>query len=162
MIIKVEDNDKSKEVEVTIKGSKDDELVREIYKSLLYFESTIIGKFNDRLYNLSLNDIFYFESIENKTFAYSVNEVYEISEKLYMLETQLEKTPFIRISKSIILNSKKIKSFKNTINGRMEATLKNNEKVKISRMYVTNLKEKLGGTKRWNHTSIIISKHFLF
>jgi DNA-binding LytR/AlgR family response regulator len=95
-----------------------------------------------------LNDIFYFESIENKTFAYSVNEVYEISEKLYMLETQLEKTPFIRISKSIILNSKKIKSFKNTINGRMEATLKNNEKVKISRMYVTNLKEKLGGTKR--------------
>ncbi len=148
MIIKVEDNDKSKEVEVTIKGSKDDELVREIYKSLLYFESTIIGKFNDRLYNLSLNDIFYFESIENKTFAYSVNEVYEISEKLYMLETQLEKTPFIRISKSIILNSKKIKSFKNTINGRMEATLKNNEKVKISRMYVTNLKEKLGGTKR--------------
>ena len=142
MKIKVEDN---KEIEVLIKGPKDDETVKEIYKSLLYFETTVIGKLDERKVALTLSNIYYFESVDNKTFAYEKDKVFEVNQRLYQLEESLRMTPFIRINKNTIVNTRKIKSFKSTINGRMEATLKNGEKMKITRNYVSELKRKLGG-----------------
>jgi DNA-binding LytR/AlgR family response regulator len=147
MKIRVEENDNFDEVEVIIKGSKKSELVKEIYKSLLYFESSIIGKINNRNFSLPLNQIYYFDTIDNKTFAYDKDKVYEINHRLYQLEDELKSTPYIRVNKNTIINIKKLKSFKSTINGRMEATLINGEKIKITRNYVPMLKEKLGGNK---------------
>jgi DNA-binding LytR/AlgR family response regulator len=145
MKIRVEENEQLDEIEVIIRGQIDDEDVKEIYKSLLYFESVILGKINDKTFSLSLNQIYYFESVDNKTFAYDKNRVYDVSLKLYQLESELSNTPFIRVNKSMIVNTRRLKSFKSTINGRMEATLINGEKIKISRSYVPLLKEKLGG-----------------
>ncbi len=147
MKIRVEENDNFDEVEVIIKGSRKSELVKEIYKSLIYFESSIIGKINDRNFSLPLNQIYYFDSVDNKTFAYDKDKVYEINHRLYQLEDELKSTPYIRVNKNTIINIKKLKSFKSTINGRMEATLINGEKIKITRNYVPMLKEKLGGNK---------------
>ncbi len=147
MKIRVEENDNFDEVEVIIKGSKKSELVKEIYKSLIYFESSIIGKINDRNFSLPLNQIYYFDSVDNKTFAYDKDKVYEINHRLYQLEDELKSTPYIRVNKNTIINTKKLKSFKSTINGRMEATLINGEQIKITRNYVPMLKEKLGGNK---------------
>lgn len=147
MKIRVEENNNFDEVEVIIKGSKKSELVKEIYKSLLYFESSIIGKINNRNFSLPLNQIYYFDSVDNKTFAYDKDKVYEINHRLYQLEDELKSTPYIRVNKNTIINIKKLKSFKSTINGRMEATLINGEKIKITRNYVPMLKEKLGGNK---------------
>ena len=55
---------------------------------------------------------------------------------------------FIRINKYNILNANKIKSFKSGLNGRMEAYLKNGEKVEISRNYSPALKLLLRGNLR--------------
>ena len=145
MKIRVEENEQLDEIEVIIKGNKDNEDVKEIYKSLLYFESIILGKINDKTFSLPLSQIYYFDSVDNKTFAYDKSKVYEVSLKLYQLETELSNTPFIRVNKSLIVNTRKLKSFKSTINGKMEATLINGEMIKISRSYVPLLKEKLGG-----------------
>ncbi|MDD4069680.1 MAG: LytTR family DNA-binding domain-containing protein [Candidatus Izemoplasmatales bacterium] len=145
MKIIVEDNKFTDDIEVVIKGPKSDDTVKEIYKSLLYFQSTIIGKSSERNYNLSLNNIYYFESVDNKTFAYDKDKVFEVNQRLYQLELSLKHTPFLRVNKNTIINTRKIMSFKHTINGRMEATLKNGEKMKISRNYVADLKSKLGG-----------------
>jgi hypothetical protein len=43
-----------------IKGPKDDETVKEIYQSLLYFETTVIGKLDERKATLTLSNIYYF------------------------------------------------------------------------------------------------------
>lgn len=145
MKIRVEENEQLDEIEVIIKGSKDDEDVKEIYKSLLYFESVVLGKINDKTFSLPLSQIYYFDSVDNKTFAYDKARVYDVNLKLYQLELKLADTPFIRVNKSMIVNTRKLKSFKATINGRMEATLINGEMIKISRSYVPLLKEKLGG-----------------
>ncbi|HQN74762.1 MAG TPA: LytTR family DNA-binding domain-containing protein [Bacillota bacterium] len=147
MKIRVEEIEQTDEIEVIIKGSKDNEDVKEIYRSLLYFESVILGKTNDKTVSLPLSQIYYFDSVDNKTFAYDKNTVYDVNLKLYQLEEKLVNTPFIRVNKSMIVNTRKLKTFKSTINGRMEATLINGEKVKISRSYVPLLKEKLGGKR---------------
>lgn len=87
---------------------------------------------------------FYFEATDNKVFAYGQKNVYEVKEKLYQLEEQLVSFPFMRASKSMILNLDKIRHLSPAFGGRFEALLENEEKVIISRQYVPVLKERLG------------------
>lgn len=93
---------------------------------------------------LAAADIYYFETIDNKVFAYGRKNVYEVKEKLYQLEELLGTVPFMRTSKSMIINLDKIKHLSPAFGGRFEALLENQEKVIISRQYVPILKERLG------------------
>lgn len=145
MKIRVHEDPKIEELEVVINCKQKNELVLEIEKSLTYFDKVITGKIDGRNFTLNPAKIYYFESIDNKVFAYSKDQVYDTQYKLYQLEEIFENTPLIRINKNTILNTKKIKSFRSSINGRMEAVLLNNEIVVISRTYVPILKTLLGG-----------------
>ena len=89
-------------------------------------------------------EIYYFETVDQKVFAYGMNEVYEIRSRIYELEEMLAGDDFFRASKSVLLNLNVIKSLSPAFNGRFEAVLKNGEHVIISRQYVSLLKEKLG------------------
>lgn len=99
---------------------------------------------NGELYLIDPEEVFYFESVDQKVFAYCEREVYEIKKKLYELEEELPEEIFIRAAKSSILNLDKIKSLSPAFGGRFEALLKNGEKTVISRQYVGVLKKKLG------------------
>ena len=102
---------------------------------------------NDKLtvyQNGTIHRIYYFESVDQKVFAYCEKEVYEVKSKLYELEEELNAASFMRAAKSTILNLDKIKSLSPAFGGRFEALLKNGEKVIISRQYVALLKERLG------------------
>lgn len=147
MKIRVEENQKTEETEVIIVCKKKDDEVREILKTISYLDKTIVGKLEDRMFSLTPNKILYFDSVDNKTFAYTNEQVYDVNLKLYQLEDMLKDAPFLRVNKNTIVNVKKIKSFKSTINGRMEATLVSGDKLKISRMYVPGLKKMIGGSK---------------
>ena len=89
-------------------------------------------------------EIYYFETVDQKVFVYCKNEVYEIRSRIYELEEMLAGKDFFRASKSVLLNLNVIKSLSPAFNGRFEAVLKNGEHVIISRQYVSLLKEKLG------------------
>lgn len=145
MKIRVNENPKIKEHEVVINCKQVDQLVEDIKKSLEYLNNVITGKIDGRNYTLTPNEIYYFESVDNKVFAYSKDKVYDINLKLYELEEIYKNTPLIRINKNTVLNTRKIKSFKSSLNGRMEAILKNKEMVIISRKYVPILRAVLGG-----------------
>lgn len=93
---------------------------------------------------LDYKDIFYFESVDDKVFAYCESDVWELKMKLYELEERLVIKGFIRISKSMILNLSKAKRFNPYVGGRFEAILSNGEKALISRQYVADLKKRLG------------------
>ena len=99
---------------------------------------------NGTIHLLAPDEVYYFEYVDQKVFAYGKTKVYEIKSKLYELEEQLSETDFIRVSKSSILNLNKIGSLAPSLGGRFEAKLKNGEKVVISRQYVNTLKEVLG------------------
>jgi DNA-binding LytR/AlgR family response regulator len=133
----------SKEVEITIRcGLIDPDLERLIAQIRLYCFS-LTGKKDGSSYLIKLEDIFYFESTDEKTFIYCSKEVYESDLRLYELEQQLASTNFVRISKSCILNIMKLESVKALLNGKMEANLINDEKVIITRHYLQSVKEKL-------------------
>lgn len=134
------------DIEVIIKGSKKDKTVKSIYQTLLYYDTSIIAKKAQNNYTIELKNILYFDTVDNKTFAYTEDDIYDVQQRLYQLEDRLENTPFLRVNKHTILNVKKIKTFHSTINGRMEAKLLNEERIKISRRYVPDLKDKLGGS----------------
>ncbi|MBQ7955769.1 MAG: LytTR family transcriptional regulator DNA-binding domain-containing protein [Lachnospiraceae bacterium] len=124
-------------------ASLDDKLMNLIY-SLKSDQDKLTGYIEDRIVKLSPKDIYYFESVDNKVFAYTAKGTYEVHKKLYEIEEEYTHTDYLRISKSIIVNVAKIAYIKPIFNGRFEAQLKNEEKIIISRQYVLDLKKKLG------------------
>lgn len=95
-------------------------------------------------FQVALEEIYYFEAVDNRVFLYLEKEVYETKRRLYELEEFFQDTDFFRASKSCIVNLAKVKSLSPAFNGQFEALMKNGERVMISRQYVPVLKEKLG------------------
>ena len=90
-----------------------------------------------------LDRVYYFESVDKRTFVYTKDKCYETKYRLYELEEMIP-YDFFRCSKAMIINIKKIASVKAEFNARMRAVLLNGEEVVISRNYVKDLKGKLG------------------
>jgi DNA-binding LytR/AlgR family response regulator len=88
--------------------------------------------------------VYYFEAVDGRVFLYAEKEVYETSLRLYEIEARFEETDFFRASKSVVANLAKIASVQAVFNGRFEASMKNGERIVISRQYVPVLKKKLG------------------
>ena len=136
----IEQSSDNNEVEINIKcGQIIDEKLQKLIDQIRLYSFSIVCKKGKEIYQISLKDAYYIESVEEKTFVY-----YESNLKLYELEEQLKNTSYIRVSKSIILNIEKLQSVKPLINGKLEANLKNNEKILINRHYVPEFKKKFG------------------
>lgn len=114
---------------------------------LLAFQNAnteLTGYTDDKIVRLNYQEVYYFEANENRVFAYYHSEVYEVRYKLYELEEMFIPLDFVRCSKSMIVNMEKIEYLSPLFSGKMEAHLKNGEKIVISRQYVRGLKNKLG------------------
>lgn len=122
---------------------KVDSNVKEIVHFIKSRQGSIDVKDGEMKYNIPIVDIFYVESVDDRTFIYLENDCYETAHKLYELEEILNERRFIRISKSVIVNLLKIDCVKPALNGRYMCRLKNNENVIISRKYVPEFKERL-------------------
>ena len=91
---------------------------------------------------IDIASFYYIESVDKRTFVYTKEECFECRQRLYELEESLG-AYFLRISKAMIVNLKKIRGVKSDLSGRMEATLLNGEKIVISRSYVKEIKRRL-------------------
>lgn len=112
--------------------------------SFIENEKRIIGYKRGTAYLLNINDIYYFEIVDQKAFLYCKKEIYESKMKLYEFEKETEGTSFFRASKSFIINADKIDSIKPSLSGRFEVMLTNKEKLIVSRQYVRVLKQMIG------------------
>ena len=119
--------------------------VREIVAFVKSRQGQLTGTADDRMYEIAVSDIFYIESVDNKTFIYCKNREYETKQKLYELEEILREKHFLRVSKSVLLNLMKVSSIKPALNSRFTAVLFSGEQVIISRKYVPELKKALKG-----------------
>ena len=129
-------------VEITIKCPKIDNRLAHLIEQIKQYEITLTGRKNDSIYSLAANDLYYIESVDNKSFLYDQKEVYESDIKLYEFEHLVDGTKFIRISKNLIVNTSYIESVRALFNGKFEATLTNGEKVIVNRHYVKAFKMK--------------------
>lgn len=119
------------------------ELMR-VLNTLKAQNDMLVAYINSEVYRIDIADIFYIEAVDNKTFLYCENQIYESKHKLYELEEVLGMSDFLRVSKSVIVNLNEIKSLLPALSGRLDAVLRNGEKISISRQYVSELKKNLG------------------
>ena len=143
MKILIEEPADGEEEQIIIKCREmTDELLHVL--DMLKAHDALIAYDGSDIHRVPPKDVFYVEVVENKTFLYCEEKVLESKQKLYELESSLAGLDFLRVSKSVLLNLRKIKSLSPALSGRFEAVLANGEKVIISRQYVSDLKKKLG------------------
>jgi DNA-binding LytR/AlgR family response regulator len=143
MKVRVESIRNKEEEHVLIRCCKVNDEVLEIVNFVKSKDDLLTGYESSQMFQISLRDIYYFESVDNKVYAYLKNKVYEMKNKLYELEELYEKRQFFRCSKSVLVNLLKIECVKPALNGRFTAKLLNGEQIIISRQYVPILKKLL-------------------
>ena len=120
--------------------------IKDIY-SYVQVKGTELSGVTEELYTkrFRLEDVCYFEALDEKVFAYTKKDVYEIKMRLYEVEQAYEKYHFIRCSKAVVLNLMLLESISPALSGRFFAHMKNGEKIMISRQYAPKLKQVIMG-----------------
>lgn len=143
MIIRVEQDLTKEEIEVLIKHSNMNREVERIVSLIQLADKRIKCDVNGNEKLVNVTDIYYIESVDKKTFVYCEKLVYRTELRLYQLLEMLSKSGFVQVSKCCILNLSMIDSIKSLMNSRMEALLKNGERLFISRKYLAKVKHEL-------------------
>ncbi|WMJ90644.1 LytTR family DNA-binding domain-containing protein [Anaerocolumna sp. MB42-C2] len=132
-----------KENEIIINCTVMDDRLKKLINIIRQHYFSLQGIKGTGSYTIPLEDIIFIDSVDGKTFLYCSKEVYEYKDTLSSLEQMLLYTSFVRISKNCMMNLNELKSVRSYLNHRMEATMKNGEKLIVSRNYIDNLKKKL-------------------
>ena len=132
------------ETEVSVVCPKMTAEVEEIVANIGLIGQTIAGKREGATFFIPASDIFYFESVDGNTFFYTEGETYEATARLYKIEESLQNLKFARVSKTVIANLRKMRCIMPAQNSLLVATLINDEKIVVSRQYVSEIKKKLG------------------
>lgn len=144
MKITIEEIGKEQEEEMILRCHELNTDMLHLLQSLKATKNGLVGIKGEEIHRLSMDDIFYFEVVDNRAFFYCRENVYESKLKLYEFEKLCKDSSFFRASKSMILNTDKIDFVAPSFSGRFEATLQNGEKVTVSRQYVSILKKQMG------------------
>lgn len=91
---------------------------------------------------LDFEDIYMIRVEEKQTKVYTKSRDYVIKKPLYQIEESLD-TDFVRISKSVIVNLRKVERVSPSLKGMMFIELKNGLKDNISRKYLSDFKKAL-------------------
>ena len=130
--------------EITVSCSRLTPEIEKIIASLRMLENRLTVRADGAIHILDPFDALYMESVERRTFVYTKGGVYETDLRLYELEEKLSDRYFLRVSKSCIVNLKKIKSLKTDLDRRIRITMDNGEQIIASRTYADELRNKLG------------------
>ena len=95
-------------------------------------------------------DIYYFDYVERKLFAYTETGVFRLMNTLASCEEMLWNYGFVRVSKSNLINIYKIKQLKPDINMKVYAFFDNGERICINRSYKKAFNEYLQRMRRIN------------
>ena len=145
MQIKPEINSRFEEIELHVCNNELTDEVRGIIGQLhTVFDASLTGtdEYGNRCM-LRPAEIISFYAEGQRVMALDATKKYSVSKKLYELETEYEKLCFVRISKSELVNYKKIKSLDLSLTGTIKVTMKNGYETYSSRRNVAKLKDLL-------------------
>ncbi len=134
------------EIELLVCHKESNEQVRKLVRELNDFvnENLIGTDFRGDKCKIAVSDVVRFYADGSKVMAEVGKECYTIPYKLYELEEKLDEKQFIRISKSEIVNIRKIKKLDLSYTGTIKVILTNQTETYTSRRNVKKLKEILG------------------
>ena len=159
MKVIIEQIDRSEEEQIVIRCRQmRPDLLQHVAKSLVNSESKdlikdkkkaqFLGTCEKEIYFLCPSDILYIESVDGVSFMYDKERVYESDQKLRELEVLLRKDNFIRVSRTMIANLEKVRSFFPVLGGQLGITMANGEKLIITRRYTKDVRAVLGIWKK--------------
>lgn len=126
------------------------ELTPEVEAALLFMEKgqrKLTGKADGEVVVFSPEELLYVEKVDEKTFAYTMDQVIQLDLSLYSLEALLNQEKYFRCSKSMIVNIDKVERLKSLSSNRIDATLVNGEHIIISRTYASEFRRLLRGDR---------------
>ena len=137
----------SKDIEEPHADIHTNELTDNITKAMSILESDdandlLAVKKGSDIVLLEFSDVFMFRVEDKQVKVYTENNEYLIKKPLYQLEETLN-SDFVRISKTTIVNLKKIERVAPSLKGMMFIQLKNGLKDNISRKYLPEFKQAL-------------------
>lgn len=150
----VEDSLRTLEDEIIIYCKQMNPDIEQIRKVLQDLDETIQGTDEGKSCQLKPREILYFEVVDNKTFAYTKDQVWQVQKSLENLEEELAQYGFFRVSKGSLLCLKKVEHFTSTIGSRIIATMENKEQIVISRHYAKLLRAKMKAGKENGHGKV--------
>jgi len=148
MIIRLEQDLSLKDDEIVVKYASMNVDVERIAALLQPFNVRITCSQESREVVVNISDVYYFESVDKMTFVYCEQEVYRTELRLYQIVDDFADLGFIQISKSCVLNVNMLDSITPLFNSRMEATLKNTERLLVTRKFIGNIKQALRSVAR--------------
>lgn len=137
----------SGEDEILVKYKEMTPEIKRIIESLKRESVFVVGKSGERQYRIQPREIYYFESVDEKLFAYTSENEYQVALTLAEAEEKLNSYGFFRCNKSFVVNINHIASVRSEMGNRIDALLDNQEHVIISRRYAKAFRELLRGGK---------------
>lgn len=122
-----------------VKLTKDFAEIKEYVK---HKGDTIMGYTQDNVcVSIRIEDILYFETVDGNAFAYTADELYKLSGRLYQVEEDVKRSYICRASKTMLVNMDKIQSVRTALNGRLYAKMENGEEILITRKYAKEIED---------------------
>jgi DNA-binding LacI/PurR family transcriptional regulator len=106
--------------------------------------TTVFGKRNDMMHKLSVEQILYFEALDKRVYATTKNGQYEVEQRLFELEEVFGDRGFMRVSKSVVLNTEKVAGVKLDEDRTCLAYFSSQMSVRVSRSYAKEFRKKMG------------------
>lgn len=133
-----------KDTEINIKCSCITPEIEKMIALIRMLQMQLTGIKEGEIHIIDISKVVYIDTVDRKTFIYTINDVYESNLRLYELEEQLVESGFFRSGKSSIINIRHIVSLRADMNRKIRVTMKNGEQLLVSRQYADTLKERLG------------------
>lgn len=116
--------------------------------NILHNEKTKLwGRIDDENICIDIDEILYLESVDDKVFAYTKENVLRVDGSLNSFMLEIEDETFFRCSKSMIINVNRVISLKSLSSNRIDATMEGGEHIIISRRYAVEFRKLLKGDR---------------
>ncbi|MBO7402578.1 MAG: LytTR family transcriptional regulator DNA-binding domain-containing protein [Lachnospiraceae bacterium] len=135
------------EESIVIRYIEPNPVVERVVELLSNKERKLWGKTSEGNECISLDDVLFLESVDDRVFAYTKEKVLQIDGSLNSFTADICDECFFRCSKSMVININKVVSLKSLSSNRIDATMDGGEHIMISRRYASEFRRLLKGDR---------------
>lgn len=95
-------------------------------------------------HHISADDIVFIESMGHDVIIHTGKETFKSADRLWQFEKALNPADFLRISNSVIINTKEVRAIKAALSQKFVVTMNEGSKVDVTRSYYYIFKNKFG------------------
>lgn len=141
MKISLKIDPKYKVPEIHVCSSENTAEIRSLYHTVKEaLEENLVAYQNKEAVSIRCRDVIRIFSANKFVYLETADARLRIKERLYEMEEKLDKTRFVRISNSEIVNLRKIKRMDTSITGTIKMYLEGEIETYVSRRYVSKIK----------------------